>query len=206
MLGQHGRKFTSFIFSPIVNILYKKKVHPDTVTIFGTVLACLVAVLTIPLGFAWQGAIILGVILFSDSVDGMLARKMGISGPYGAFLDSVLDRISDGVIFASISFYCAYYMSGVIGHVTFVVSLILMVFSTTVPYARAKGQAYNVEPKIGIAERGDRLVIALVALGFTDMGLGNWIILLALVYLALASAYTTYQRIMYVKKHLATNN
>lgn len=202
MLGQHGRNIPAIIFRPIVNFLYNRQVSPNTVTIVGTLISCILSLITIPFGHAWQGAILLGIILFSDSIDGLLARKMGISSPYGAFLDSVLDRISDGIIFVSITIYCRYYMTGMIGNITFILALFLIILSGIVPYIRAKGQSYKAEPKIGMVERTDRLIISLVALGFSDIGLGQWILMLALFYLVAASIYTVYQRIMYVKEKL----
>ena len=202
MLGQHGRNVTKVIFSPLVNLLYAKNVHPNTVTIFGTFLACLVALVFIPTGLAWIGAIVLGIVLFTDSVDGMLARKIGKQSRYGAFLDSVLDRISDGVVFISIVLYIVFHMDGWAGHFSLVGCLLVIVFGSTVPYVRAKGQVFDAEPTMGVAERTDRLVVALTALGFTDLGLGVWILPVALWGLVVATAFTVFQRMRYVRSCL----
>lgn len=202
MLGEHGRSVTSFIFAPIVNLLYKAKISPNAVTLVGSFLNIIVALIFIPFGYGAAGAIILGVLLFADSVDGLLARKIGNVTEFGAFLDSCMDRIVDGVVFACIAFYTVFYIDGYLSYITFVLSLALMVFSSVVPYTRAKGATYGVEPKKGLAERTDRLVISLVALGLTDFGLGTWILLVALLYLVIATIYTSYIRMLYVYKNL----
>lgn len=185
--------------------LYSRNVTPSQVSIFGTFISCLISVALIPFGFAWQASVLLGIFLFSDAVDGMLARKMGVCTDYGAFLDSVLDRITDGVIFISITLYCVYFFDGFQKHLAVVLSLLALLCAYIISYTRAKGAIYGAEPVVGITERTDRLVIVLVALAFSDFGWGNWILLSALIYLVLAGSFTIYQRMFYVKNKLNSN-
>ncbi len=202
MLGNHGRKITDFIFKPIVNILFVKKINPNYVTFFGSILAWLIAIIFFPLGLAWQGCILLGIVLFSDSIDGQLARKMGVNSSYGAVLDSVLDRITDGIVFSSIAIYCVYYMSGWIRVLCLVSTLIVMIMGFTISYVRARGADFKVEPKVGLAERTDRLIVSLVSLGFTDINLGDWIFPTFQTLLAVACIFTVCQRMQYIRKEL----
>ena len=96
MLGNHGRSITKAIFTPVARVLVAAHITPNMVTIAGTVVTIAVAVTTFPFGYLWQGALALAVVLFCDSIDGVLARMRGTSSPFGAFLDSAMDMLGDG--------------------------------------------------------------------------------------------------------------
>ena len=87
MLGNHGRSITKTIFTPLAKLLLAAHVTPNMVTVTGTLVTIAVAVSTLPRGYLWQGALALGVVLFCDSIDGVLARMSGTSSTFGAFLD-----------------------------------------------------------------------------------------------------------------------
>ena len=110
MLGNHGRSITKTIFTPLARLLLAAHVTPNMVTVTGTLVTIAVAVSTLPRGYLWQGALALGVVLFCDSIDGVLARMSGTSSPFGAFLDSTMDRLGDGAVFASLVAFAVFTM------------------------------------------------------------------------------------------------
>ena len=85
---------------------------------------------------------------------------------------------------------------------TIIAAICALVGAGAVPYVRARGEALGVVAKVGIGERTDRLVVALVGAGITDLGAPLICFPLALSWVAFASFITVGQRIMYVRKHL----
>ena len=110
MLGNHGRSITKAIFTPLARVLARLGVTPNMVTVAGTVATVVIAVLCLPQGWIWQGAIGLAIVMFGDSVDGTLARMTTGGTRFGAFLDSTLDRLADGAVFGSLSAYAVFQM------------------------------------------------------------------------------------------------
>ncbi|MBF0944013.1 MAG: CDP-alcohol phosphatidyltransferase family protein, partial [Actinomyces sp.] len=157
VLGNHGRSITKAIFTPVARVLVAAHITPNMVTIAGTVVTIAVAVTTFPFGYLWQGALALAVVLFCDSIDGVLARMSGTSSPFGAFLDSTMDRLGDGAVFGSLTAFAIFSMeSSPSRTVSIVAGLITIVGAATVSYSRARAESIGVIAKVGIAERTDR--------------------------------------------------
>ena len=97
MLGQHGRGLTRSLFTRPALALARIGVTPNMLTLTGTALTIGVAVLTLPQGRFVVGPIALTLTIVADSFDGILARATGGSSEFGAFLDSTMDRLADGV-------------------------------------------------------------------------------------------------------------
>lgn len=204
MLGNHGRSVTRTIFTPLARLLARLHVTPDAVTVTGTVATVTVSVLVLARGYLWQGALVLAVVLFCDSVDGTLARLTGSSSRFGAFLDSTLDRIGDGAVFGSLTAWAALGAQPGPARTTLVVAgLVAMVGVGTVPYARARAESIGVEAKVGIAERTDRLVVALAGAFLTGLGLSPWVLSVAMVWVAVVSLVTVGQRVAFTRRALA---
>ena len=114
VLGNRGRGFSSALFGPLARLLVRLDVSPDVVTFAGT-LAVIVASLTLlPTAHLIAGALVLGVFVLTDSIDGIMARIVHGEEPrpYGEFLDSTLDRFSDGAIFAGLTLYFVVHTTG----------------------------------------------------------------------------------------------
>ena len=107
MLGQHGRGLTKALFTPLALAMARVGITPDMLTVAGTVLTVGVAVATLPQGRFLAGPPLLALALVGDSFDGILARATGRSSVFGAFLDSTLDRLADGAVFASLAAWAA---------------------------------------------------------------------------------------------------
>lgn len=203
MLGQHGRGLTRALFTRPVLAMAKVGITPNMLTVTGTVLSVATAVCTLPQGRFVLGPILLGLVLIADSFDGILARATGRSSQFGAFLDSTMDRLADGAVFASLAAWVAWQMpAGQLQQLTLVAALASIVLAAAVPYARARAESIGASASVGIAERTDRLIVALVAAFLVGVGLPVWVLTLALCYVTLASAITVLQRIWTVYQQL----
>ena len=203
MLGNHGRSITKTIFTPLARLLLAAHVTPNMVTVTGTLVTIAVAVSTLPRGYLWQGALALGVVLFCDSIDGVLARMSGTSSPFGAFLDSTMDRLGDGAVFASLVAFAVFTMEpSTTRTVAIIAGLIAIVGAATVPYARARAESVGVIAKVGIAERTDRLIVALLGAALYGWGAPVFFFATGLCWVAFASLVTVIQRVHFTARHI----
>src|SRR6195952_6102739 len=93
------------VFTPVARLLLRLGVSPDVVTIIGTIGVCAAALVFFPRGDFLVGVLVCTAFVFSDLVDGLMARMSGQSSSWGAFLDSTLDRFGDAAIFAGLALY-----------------------------------------------------------------------------------------------------
>jgi CDP-diacylglycerol--glycerol-3-phosphate 3-phosphatidyltransferase len=190
MLGMNGRDLARVIFTPPAKALVRLGVTPDAVTAFGTLATCAVALSLFPTGHLWLGAAILGALVCTDALDGTMARLTGRASKWGAFLDSTLDRIADAAVIGALTIYLARLDDfwGVVAGIG------ALAFGGVVPYARAKAEGLGYNATVGLAERSDRLLVALVAAFATGVGAPRVVLVAALGLLAVASAITVGQR------------
>ncbi|MCW2815590.1 MAG: CDP-alcohol phosphatidyltransferase [Nocardioides sp.] len=182
---------------PFVRLFIRLGISPDTVTLVGTVGVCAGALVFFPTGHLLVGAVFITAFVFSDLIDGKMARELGRTSKFGAFWDSTLDRFGDGAIFVGL----ALYFSGPGDSYLYeCLSLYGLVMGSVTSYARARAESLGMDAKGGIAERADRLVLILVATGLS--GLFDLPVLLhvALWVLALAATYTVVFRVLKVHR------
>jgi CDP-diacylglycerol---glycerol-3-phosphate 3-phosphatidyltransferase len=183
---------------PIARLAIRARITPNAVTVGGTLGTALAAMYFYPRGDLFIGTLVIIFFALSDLFDGAIARlsETGASA-WGGFLDSTCDRLTDSVILGSLVIYCILEDLAI-----YPVIVATIVFGFLVPYIRAKAEAYGISCTVGIAERTERLIIALTAIGFH--GLGVPYILAALMWLLLIlSAVTAVQRIVVVHRGLA---
>ena len=96
------RQFWTNLLKPIAHLLIRLGVSPDVVTFIGTAGVVAGALVFFPRGDLWLGVVVIAVFVFSDLLDGYMARTTGTSTSWGAFLDSTLDRLGDAAIFAGL--------------------------------------------------------------------------------------------------------
>jgi CDP-diacylglycerol--glycerol-3-phosphate 3-phosphatidyltransferase len=207
VLGNRGRGFSSALFGPLARALVRLGVSPDVVTFAGTA-AVLAASLTLfPTAHLAVGALVVGVFVLTDSIDGIMARMVhgDTPRPYGEFLDSTLDRFSDGAIFTGLTLYFVAHTDGATRTWGVATAVACLALGGLVSYARAKAQALGVVAKVGIAERADRLIAALVATLLVGLGLPVIVLVVVLGLLGLASLYTVGQRMVVVRRALVTS-
>ncbi|GAB2623938.1 phosphatidylinositol phosphate synthase [Pseudactinotalea suaedae] len=204
VLGNRGRGVSSALFGPLARLLVRLKVSPDVVTFAGTLAVIAASLTLLPTAHLTVGALVLGVFVLTDSIDGIMARLVHGEEPrpYGEFLDSTLDRFSDGAIFAGLTLYFVGHTTGSTQTWGVATAVACLALGGLVSYARAKAQALGVVAKVGIAERADRLIVALAATLLVGLGLPVLVLVVALALLAAASLVTVGQRMVLVRRAL----
>ncbi|MBD1541147.1 CDP-alcohol phosphatidyltransferase family protein [Arthrobacter sp. IA7] len=196
MLNRHARGFFTALFTPLARWLLKIGVSPDAITIVGTAGVVVGALVFYPLGQLWWGTIFITLFIFSDVIDGIMARMQNLGGRWGNFLDSSLDRLADGALFAGLSIW--FFTGGADAPIA-IAAVVCLVLGMVVSYVRAKAESLGFQANVGIAERAERLVSVLVITGLTGVGLPPVVLLATLVLLAAASLVTVVQRVMAVR-------
>jgi phosphatidylinositol phosphate synthase len=191
------RQFWTNVFKPVAHLFIRLGISPDTVTIVGTAGVVAGALVFFPRGQLWLGVVVITVFVFSDLIDGYMARTLGSSSRWGAFLDSTLDRFGDAAVFGGLAIW---FFGGGNDRLLAYVALWALVMGSVTSYARARAESLGMNATGGIAERADRLVAVLVVTFFADVL--NLPILLAIVLwaLAAASSVTVVQRIVLVRR------
>src|SRR3954467_5327801 len=148
--------------------LVDSRLTPNTISMTGLALNVLAAALVTQRLFFLAGlAFVVGSLM--DTLDGRYSRMSGKGTMFGAFLDSTLDRVEEGIVLAAVGAYFA--DQGDQFAVAAVVAAVL--FSLMVSYTRARAEALGVECKVGLATRAVRVVILAVGLLFArGAGLG----------------------------------
>ncbi len=191
------RQFWTRLLSPIADFLLAHGVSPDAVTFVGTLGVSAGALALFPQGLLWQGVLVIGTFVFSDLLDGYMARSSGSSSRWGAFLDSTLDRIGDAAIFGGLVLWFA---GGGDDRVLMSVALYCLVMGSVTSYARARAESLGMHAKGGIAERADRLTAILLLTFFSDVLDQEWLLALVLWVLAAAITITVVQRMVIVRR------
>jgi CDP-diacylglycerol--glycerol-3-phosphate 3-phosphatidyltransferase len=184
------------------NRLIESRLTPNTISLTGLALNLLAAVLV------WEQLFFLGGVAFivgsiMDTLDGRYSRMSGKGTPFGAFLDSTLDRIEEGIVLTAVAGYFA--LQG--NRVAAAGVVVAVLASLMVSYTRARAEALGVECKVGIATRPVRVVILSIGLLFAQgASLGDFQLLEPSVYvLAALSVVTVGQRIWHVRRALAVS-
>jgi CDP-diacylglycerol---glycerol-3-phosphate 3-phosphatidyltransferase len=133
------------LLTPVGEALARTPVTPNALTVTGTVGVSGATLGLFPIGQLFAGAAVATVFVFTDMLDGMLARVKGTSGPWGAFLDSTLDRVGDASVFSGLVLW---FMLGGRNHLLAGVALYCLVSGLLVSYvkARAEGLRRAVRP------------------------------------------------------------
>jgi CDP-diacylglycerol--glycerol-3-phosphate 3-phosphatidyltransferase len=196
---QNGRAPTA-LRENVRERLIESRLTPNSISLTGLALNVAAAVLVTQRLFFLAGvAFIAGSLM--DTLDGRYSRMSGKGTLFGAFLDSTLDRIEEGIVLTAVG---AYFASR--GDELAVAAVVVAVLaSLMVSYTRARAEALGVECKVGIATRPVRVVVLSAGLVFAKgAGLGNFELLEASIYvLAALSVITVAQRIWHVREALS---
>jgi CDP-diacylglycerol--glycerol-3-phosphate 3-phosphatidyltransferase len=196
MLNRFARAIFTRIFTPVARGLVRAGVSPDVVTITGTLGVVAGALVFYPKGEFFLGTVVITAFVFSDLIDGTMARMSEHPSSWGAFLDSTLDRLGDAAVFGGLVLWFAgrgddLVLAGV--------SLYNLAAGAAVSYAKARAEGLGMTADVGIAERADRLVAILVATGLSGLGV-PYLQEATLWLLAVASTITLAQRIIVVRR------
>jgi CDP-diacylglycerol--glycerol-3-phosphate 3-phosphatidyltransferase len=192
-----ARAAVGHVIDPVARGLLRIHVSPDAVTWAGTIGASAAALWFYPRQQWAVGTLVILLFAFSDLLDGTMARMSGRQGPWGAFLDSTLDRVTDGLAFAAVALGFA--AAGDL--LTTGVALACLVGGAVVSYAKARAESVGAECNVGIAERAERLIIAGAAALLYGLGV-PYILPAALWILAALTWFTVLQRMAHVRKQL----
>ncbi|MCW4353263.1 CDP-alcohol phosphatidyltransferase family protein [Hoyosella sp. YIM 151337] len=196
MLSVFGRPSVSKVTAPVGKALVRAGISPDAVTVAGTTATVAAALALFTTDHLFWGAVVIALFVLFDLVDGAMARARGGGTQFGAVLDATCDRIADGAIFAALVWWAMYHEGS--GPLV-IATLICLVASQVISYAKARAEASGLRADGGLIERSDRLVVVLLGAGFTGIGVG-WAIHVAMWLLAAGSVVTVVQRVVAVRR------
>ena len=179
--------------------LTRTRITPNALTAAGVLLCAAASVIVLFEGrneilFYWLAALVFVAGSVLDILDGALARAGGKTTPFGAYLDSTTDRVSEGFMLTAIAYILARHH-----HPIFVaVTVAAVAGSFLVPYARAKAEALGLRGDVGIGSRAERVVVITAGLVLAPWGVLPW----ALVLLGCTAWLTVVQRVLHVRKQL----
>lgn len=200
MLSLNFRPQIARVVDPVARRLAGWGVGPDAVTVVGTVGVCGGALGFYPRGVFFLGTVVITCFVFSDMLDGAIARHTGRTGPWGAFLDSTLDRFGDAAVFGGLVLWYAgrgddLLLAGV--------ALYDLVAGAITSYVKARAEGLGLTCNVGFAERSERLITILVLTGVSGLFGADWLRPVALWLLAAATTYTVGQRLVEVRRQAA---
>jgi len=173
--------------------LIESRLTPNAISLTGFALNVVAAILIWQTEFFWGGvAFIVGSIM--DTLDGAYSRMSDKATPFGAFLDSTLDRIEEGIVLTGVAVWFATEQN----EAAVAAVVIAVLASLVVSYTRARAEAIGVECKVGLATRAVRVVILSAGLVFAALGALEPAVYL----LAALSSFTVLQRIFHVRREL----
>jgi CDP-diacylglycerol---glycerol-3-phosphate 3-phosphatidyltransferase len=193
------RPFFTRLLTPVGEALARTPITPNMVTVTGTVGLAASVLWGYPTGHLFWGTLVATFFVFTDMLDGVLARIKGTSGKFGAFLDSTMDRFADAAVFSGLAIW---FVRGGHNQLLAALSLFCLVAGALVSYVKARAEGLGTTANVGIAERPERMVVTFVAVGLSGLGV-PYILPIGLWALAVASVITLGQRIVAVHKGLA---
>ncbi|HET7350004.1 MAG TPA: CDP-alcohol phosphatidyltransferase family protein [Marmoricola sp.] len=162
MLDRFKQFWQGVVLAPFVDLFIRLGISPDVITLVGTLGVSAGALVFFPQGMLLTGVLVITAFVFSDLIDGAMARKLGRTSVFGAFFDSTLDRLGDAAVFGGLVLYFA---GPGDSYLYLCLSLYCLVMGAVTSYARARAESLGMDAKGGLAERADRLVAILVMTG-----------------------------------------
>lgn len=194
MINEWARATVSRALDGPARWLLRHGVTPNVITVAGTAGSSVAALVLFPTGHLFAGAFIVWGFVMFDMLDGAVARARGTGSRFGAVLDSVCDRVSDGAIFGAAAWYLGSVGQGLLA----ALALVCLVTGQVISYTKARAEAAGLRADGGLVERAERLILGLTGLGLTGLGVpyaldvGLWL-------LAVGSVVTVVQRVLAVR-------
>ncbi|GAB1512787.1 phosphatidylinositol phosphate synthase [Actinophytocola sp. KF-1] len=199
MLNIFARASVSRVTDPIGAALVRAGLTPNGMTLIGTAGAVGFALWLFPTGHLLAGTFVVWGFVMLDLLDGAMARAQGGGTRFGGVLDSVCDRLADGALMAGIAWY-AFEVAG--SRLLGAAALICLVLGQVISYIKARAEAAGLSANVGLVERAERLIIALVGTGLTGLGV-PYAVDVALWLLVAGSVITVGQRLVAVRRSAA---
>ncbi|CAB4648013.1 unannotated protein [freshwater metagenome] len=193
MISAHLKPQVTRLINPVVKGAVRLGVTANGVTIVGAIGTVSSALYFYPRGELFIGTLVICVFALSDLFDGAIARLTNGTGTqWGGFLDSTIDRVTDAAILIGVLLYMVDRDNTVA-----ILILISLVTGGLIPYIRAKAESMSIECSGGFAERTERIVISLTAIGFYGLGV-DFSLLVGFGLLSLVGVITVVQRMAIV--------
>lgn len=186
------------LMEPIAEVLIKIGISANALTTLGTI-STIVGGVAFALGYIHAAGWIIGLTAIADALDGVVARKTGNVTVFGAFYDSTLDRIADGALLGGIAFYYASHPSSY-SLPMLAVTLLGIVGTYSISYARARADALGINAKVGVMQRAERVILLSAPQAFFGLAFDGWVLNGVVVLLSITAWHTAILRINYVRK------
>ena len=195
MLSARLKPAVTRVITPVASFALRCGITPNAVTWVGAIGVVVSAMYFYPRGDFFIGTVIICLLALSDLFDGTMARiSQAGSSKWGGFLDSTIDRITDSAILIGVTIYLINQDDSLS-----IVVLVTLVSGMLVPYIRAKAESFGIACSGGIAERTERLIISLTAVGLEGLGV-PYVLAAGMWLLAILGIFTVIQRMLIVKR------
>ena len=186
------------LIDPVANWLVKRNVHPNSITVFGT-LCTVVGGIIYATGHIRTGGWFLALTALFDVLDGTVARRSNRSSTFGAFLDSTLDRLADGFVLGGVAVF--YATSQIHGSVPLMITALLgLIAAFLTSYTRARAEALGLDAKVGLLQRPERVVLMAAPQALFGLVADGWVLAIIIIILTVTAWITVVQRVSYVYK------
>ena len=192
MISSFLRAPVTRVVEPTARALIQRGITPNQITLLGSFGTTATSLIFFTRGQLFWGTIVMLLFIFSDLVDGTMARLGGATSRFGAFLDSTSDRIVDAALVGSVTFYLF-----TEGDPLEVIAWISLAAGFLVSYVKARAEAAGLRCEGGFAERAERTIILLVSTGFAGLGV-PYILAIGIWALAITSSFTAITRTVQV--------
>lgn len=196
MLNIFARASVSRVTDPIGAVLVRVGLTPNGMTLIGTAGAVGFALWLFPTGHLLAGTLVVWGFVMLDLLDGAMARALGGGTKFGGVLDSTCDRIADGALMAAIAWYA---LEVAERRWLGAAALVCLVLGQVISYIKARAEAAGLSANVGLVERAERLIIALVGTGLSGFGV-PYAVDVALWLLVAGSVITVVQRLVEVRR------
>ncbi len=197
MLSRSLKPAVTRLITPVANAALRVGITPNAVTWVGAAGVVFSALWFYPRGDFFLGTAVISFFALSDLFDGTMARisKSGASA-WGSFLDSTIDRVTDSSILLGVVIYLFNHEDSLS-----LIVVITLVTGLLVPYIRAKAEGFSIDCSGGIAERTERLIIAMSAIALDGLHV-DYVLAIGMWLLAILGVITVMQRMLIVRKAL----
>lgn len=184
------------LITPSCRFLLRIGITANWLTFIGAIGSSISALYFFSKGDFFLGTILVSLFALSDLFDGTMARlsELGTT-KWGALIDSTLDRVTDGAIYAGV---ISYAISSDNTNLA-LLALLALITGALIPYIRAKAESLGIACSVGIAERAERLIIILTATGLYGLGV-NIALVGGLLLINILGLITIVQRLLVVAR------
>ncbi len=184
------------VIEPVAAWLVRRRVHPNTITTFGT-LCTMVAGGIFATGHIRTGGLFLGITALFDVLDGTVARRTGRSSTFGAFYDSTLDRVGDGFLMGGL---VVFYATSAVhqSDVLLIITLLGLVATFLTSYTRARAEGLGLDARVGLLQRPERITLLSAPQALFGLALNGWVLAFIVTLLSVTAWITAVQRMLYV--------